>query len=75
VGKKTFVENLFSFERRQELCLKPLYQTPFYMFIEMLNEIKKKLPPKYTPQKENIFLPKVAPHNVLSPFLSIQQNE
>jgi len=45
------------------------------MFIEMLNEIKEKPPPKYNPPKKNIFLLEAAPHNVLSPFLSIQQNE
>ncbi len=45
VEKNHFVENLFSFERQQELCQRLLYQTPFYMFIEMLNEIKEKLPP------------------------------
>jgi len=72
--KKHFVEKLLSFERQQELCQRPLHQTPFYMFIEMLNEIKEKLPPKYTPPKKTIFLPKVAPYNVLSPFFSIQQN-
>jgi hypothetical protein len=32
------------------------YQNQFYMFIEMLDEIKEKLPPKYTPQKIH-FLP------------------
>jgi hypothetical protein len=35
----------------------------------MLYEIKEKLPPKYI-QKNYIFLPKVAPLNLLSPFSS-----
>jgi hypothetical protein len=33
-----------------------LYQNPFYMFIKMLDEIKKEIAPK-----KNIFLPKTPP--------------
>jgi hypothetical protein len=46
IEKINFVKNLFSFERWQELCWRPLYQNPFNMFIKMLDEIKEKLPPK-----------------------------
>ncbi len=53
VEKKHFIGKLPSFERWQELCWRLLYQNPFYMFIKMLDEIKEKLPPKYTPQKKN----------------------
>jgi hypothetical protein len=35
-----------SFERQQELYWKLLYQNSFYMFIKMLDENLKKLPPK-----------------------------
>jgi hypothetical protein len=38
------------------------YQNPIYMFIEMLDEIKEKIPPK-----KYIFLLKMTPHNVFSP--------
>jgi hypothetical protein len=41
-------------------CCKSLYQNPFYTFIKMLDEIKEKLHPNYTPKKY-IFLLKVAP--------------
>ncbi len=67
VSQKKIVKKLLSFERWKELCWKPLYQNSFYMFIKMLDEIKEKLPPKYTQKKKDIFLPKTTPHSVLSP--------
>jgi hypothetical protein len=51
VGKKHFVEKWISFKRWQELCWRSLDQNLFYMFIEMSNEIKENLAPKYIPQK------------------------
>jgi hypothetical protein len=45
-NKHEFVEKLMSFERQQELCWKLLYQNLFYMFIKILDENFKKLPPK-----------------------------
>jgi len=41
-SKTTFIE------KWQELCCRPLYQKPFYIFIKTLDEIKEELPPKYT---------------------------
>jgi hypothetical protein len=67
--KKHFVEKLFSFKRWQELCWKPLYQNPFDVFIKMLDEILKKMPPKYSPKKY-IFLPKVPPPPIVHFHLS-----
>jgi hypothetical protein len=52
VEKKHFVEKLLSFKRWQELCWRPLYQNPFFMFFKMLDEIKEKVPPKHTPKKK-----------------------
>jgi len=48
VEKKHFVEKLFSFERSQKLCWRPLYQNLFYMFIKTLDEIKEKCPQNNT---------------------------
>ncbi len=63
VEKKHVVE-------RQKLFWKPFYQNPFYMFIKMLNE--KENSPKICPKTEYIFLPKMAPYSVFSPYKSFK---
>ncbi len=41
------------------MMLETFISNPFYIFTKMLNEIKEKLPPKYT-KRQYIFLLKVA---------------
>jgi len=75
--KKHFVEKLLPFERWQKLFWRFLYQNPFYMFIKMLNEIKEKNFPKIYQNitlKKYIFLLKVTPCSVVSPYSPKQNN-
>jgi hypothetical protein len=69
VLKKKFVENLISFERRLELCWRPLYQNPFYMFQNVRCK-KRKIALKIyqnIPQNKRFSCLKQPPHSVLSP--------